>query len=81
MLTPEEFQQISTQIPYIDSLGTDAATVADMGSKRRRHLAMVCEMLLSRLLADAKAGTPDVAGVCHHGATKRCEVRYRLGTY
>ncbi len=36
MLTPEEFQQISTQIPYIDSLGTAAR--ADMGPKRRRHL-------------------------------------------
>jgi hypothetical protein len=63
ILTPEEFQKIQSKIPSLDSLGKDADTVAKMGTARRRHLAMVCDMLLSRLLTVAKAGSPDVAGI------------------
>ena len=62
ILTEAEYDVVS-KISSLDNLGVEAASVDAMGERRRRDLATVCDLLVSRILVNAKAGTPDPPGI------------------
>ena len=63
ILTHDEFELVQKRIPSLDQLGIGAASVNEMGIRRTRDLAIVSELLLSKILMTAKAGTPDPPGI------------------
>ena len=63
ILTNEEFELVKKRIPSLDQLGLEAASVSEMGPRRTRDLATVSQLLLSKILMTAKAGTPDPPGI------------------
>jgi hypothetical protein len=80
LLSAHELEIIS-KIPSIESFGIEAASVADMSTKRKGDMAKITGMLCDAVLNIMKAGSPDPVGVVGAMMSRRDSKASSIGLF